>query len=153
MTNTRLRSRSFLAAMALFIALLGTVVTPGMVSAARGGCRGDPVIILRDGTIIDIITEIGTDVWNVDRIDYIVHAPVGSRVLTTIYTNGLLGIVERMSFYADAPSDRYTVDVVIYTSDRNVTVGATTTVVKLLGLDRKSASGIDNERLTMRLRP
>jgi hypothetical protein len=139
--------------MVFLIALMGTVVTPGMVSAARGGCRGDPIIILRDGTVIDIITDIGTDVWNVERIEYIVHAPVGSRVLTTIYTNGLLGIVETMAFHADNPSNRYTVDVAIYTSDHNVTVRATTTIVRLLGFDRKSASGIDNQHLIMRLRP
>ncbi|HKP51243.1 MAG TPA: hypothetical protein VJ183_01180 [Chloroflexia bacterium] len=153
MINTHRRTRNIIVVLVLFIALLGTVVAPGTTRAARGGCRGDPVMVLNDGTVIDILTDIGTEVWNVQRIEYIVHAPVGSRLVTTAYTNGLLGIVERMTFLADAPGNRYTVDVVIYTATRNINVRATTTVVRLLGLDRESASGMDRQHLIMQLAP
>lgn len=152
MTNTGHRIHNVVAAMALFIALLGTVVAPGTISAARAGCRGDPAIILRDGTVIDIATNIGTDVWNVQRIEYIVHAPVGSRVVTTVYTNGLLGIRETMAFYADAPSNQYTTDVVVYATG-GASVSATTTVVKLLGLASGTASGTDRQHLIVQVNP
>lgn len=153
MMNTGRRVRNITASMVLLAVLFGVVVTPGTTSAARAGCRGDPVITLLDGTVIDILTDIGTDVWNVQRIEYVVHAPVGSRVLTTVYTNGLLGIRETMAFYADAPANRYTVDVVVYTSTRGISVSATTTVVKLLRLARKTVTGTDRQHLTVQLNP
>lgn len=145
--------RNILTIMVLFVALMGTVVTPGTTNASRSGCRGDPVMLLTDGTAIDISTDIGTEVWNVDSIVYTVHAPVGSRVLTTVYTNGILGIHETMVFRADAPSNRYTVDVVVYTQGRGITASATTTVIKLLRTDMKTASGTDRQHLTMQLNP
>jgi hypothetical protein len=103
--------------------------------------------------VIDITTDIGTDVWNVDSIVYTVHAPVGSRVLTTVYTNGLLGIHETMVFRADAPRNNYSVDVVIYTADQGISASATSTLIKLLALDTETASGLDRQHLTMQLHP
>jgi hypothetical protein len=146
------RIYNIVATMALLFVLLGTVVMPGTVSAGRAGCRGDPVFILRDGTAIDITTDIGTEVWNVQRIEYVIHAPVGSRVLSATYTNGLLGIRERMTFYADAPDNRYTTDVMVYTAG-GASVSATSTVVKLLGVATRTVSGTDRQHLTVQLNP
>ena len=81
------------AAIALIAALVLTLgVAPNPAAAGRSGCRADPVITLTNGTQIQIVTGIATDISDVQSIVYTVHAPAGSRVLSVVYTYSLLGV-------------------------------------------------------------
>jgi hypothetical protein len=133
--------------------ILGVVALPRGAYAGFSGCRADPVVTLTNGTQIQMEATIDTPMSDVQSIVYIVHAPVGSRVLNILYTDSLLGLVERVVFYADAPPGQYYITTIVYTGQRNVRVVATSRVIELIGLDMDSAGGRDRQRLQMDLRP
>lgn len=133
--------------------LMAVSVAPGEVAASRSGCRADPLITLFDGTQIQIVTGIGTSISDIQSIVYTVHAPAGSGVATVIYTYSILGVRETLQFYADAPAGQYTTDTIVYTGTRGVAVDTTTNIIKLLGLESKSARGLDRQHLVLRLTP
>jgi hypothetical protein len=137
----------------MLAALFAMLLTPGMALAGFSGCRADPVITLTDGTVLQMEATIGTNMGDVQNIEYTVHAPRGSRVLLILYTDSLLGIKERVRFYADSPTDDYTTTTVVNTGRRNVSVSATSRVIELLGIDTGSASGQDRQNLDVRLDP
>ena len=152
--NMRARFTRMAAGVLLLVAtMLGVISLPDVASAGLSGCRADPVVSLTDGTQIQMEANIDTSMSDVQSILYIVHAPVGSRVLSILYTDSLLGLVERVVFYADAPPGQYSTTTVVYTGRRNTDVRATSRVVRLLGLDAGSASGRDRERLSVLLDP
>src|SRR5690349_13045373 len=93
-----MRSAAF-AALLLF-ALLGFAVGPGHALAASG-CRTDPILVLSNGAQVQLASSIGTDYNNVRNVVYTVHAPRGTTVLLTIYTDNPLGSKERVVYYAD----------------------------------------------------
>ncbi len=133
--------------------LLGGIALPGVAQASGSGCRADPIVTLSDGTQVQIVTDIGTDLDDVQSIVYVLHAPVGTRVLSVLYTDSILGIRESLQFYADGSPNQYTTTTTVYTGHRNVAVDTTSTVARVLGLDQGNADGRDRQRLTVRLRP
>src|SRR5215212_8296117 len=67
--------------------LIGLASSEPIIStseAAVGGCRSDPIVILSDGTILDVSADIGTDVSNVREIHYVVHGPRGVKLVSVI---------------------------------------------------------------------
>ncbi len=147
------RSRSAAAVIILWALFLAIVVAPRGASAGQSACRTDPVVILADGTVIQMEAEIGTSIDRLQKVVYTVHAPVGSTVLTIVYTDTLLGIDEKVVFYADNPPGRYTTDTVVYTRDRKTSVTATSRLVEPLGLELAggSDSGLDRQHLIVKL--
>jgi hypothetical protein len=133
--------------------LMGLAVSSEPAYAGLSGCRTDPAITLFDGTVIQTQAQIGTNMYDVQNVTYNIHAPAGSRVLLIVNTDGLLGLKERVVFYADAPSGTYTVDTIVYTGSHNINVTATSTVIRILGLDTGSASGRDRQHLRVDLNP
>lgn len=139
---------------ALLLAVLAAVLaTPGAALAGLSGCRADPIVTFTDGTQLQMEATIGTNIWDVEEIVYVVHAPVGKRVLSILYTDSLLGIRERVVFYADNAPHQYTTTTTVYTGQRRVDVSATSRVIELLGLDVGTAEGRDRQGLVVRLTP
>jgi hypothetical protein len=121
------------------VLLLGLFVSSPFVptaAAAFKGCRSDPVVVLSDGTILDIQAEIGTDISSVREIHYTVHAPPGVQLIAAIRTP-LLGFEgkETFTYIADANPREYVTETLVHTVDSPVPVTSHTTFVKatLLG--------------------
>lgn len=133
-------------------ALLGSAAGPNNASAASA-CRTDPVLVLSNGAEVQLASAIGTDYSNVRSVVYTVHAPRGTAVLLTIYTDNPLGSKERVQFYADQPSNTYTTDTVVNTVTGNSSVTATGLLVSALRitLASGSASGMTNQHVYMPL--
>lgn len=123
--------------------------------AAVSGCRTDPIVILSDGTILDVTAEIGTSVTNIREIHYVIHGPRGVQLIAAISTP-TLGFTgkETFSYYDDAPSRQYITDTVVQTTYDNVVVTAHTTFAKAtigsqnpLSLQYKPIVGFNNQVL------
>ena len=155
MLRKRRSIRVIALATVLLAALMGIGASPEMASAGRSGCRADPIVTLTDGTQIQMEASIGASISDVQSIVYTVHAPVGSKVLTILYTDSLLGIKEKVIFYADAPAGQYTTDTIVYTRNTGVKVTVTSRIVSALGLGLASgsASGADRQHLLVQLAP
>lgn len=125
----RLAARSagrFALALSLVLALL--LALAPTAQAAFSSCRGDPVFILSDGTVLDVQVEIGTSVTNVREIHYVVHGPRGVRLIASIATPtiGFQGL-ETVSYVADAAPNQYVTDTIVHTAVNNVRATSYTT--------------------------
>lgn len=111
----------------LAAALVALVGTPAAQAAMRG-CRADPVFLLSDGTVLDVTVDIGTDVSNVKTIQYVVHGPRGTRLVSALSTPtiGFQGL-ETVSYVADQHSNKYVTDTLVTTTVPKVSVAAYTT--------------------------
>ncbi len=126
-------------ALTLVSALVMVVVSGLQTSVAEAklsSCRGDPVFVFSDGTILDVTVEIGTDVSNVTEIHYVVHGPPGVELVTSLSTP-TLGFTgkEFVTYYADGRPDRFVTDTLVRTKVKDVPVTAYSTFAGLdLGL-------------------
>ncbi|MFO7170460.1 MAG: hypothetical protein DIU80_020725 [Chloroflexota bacterium] len=134
--------------------ILCGLFTPTAEAAVKG-CRTDPIVILSDGTILDIQAAIDTSVSNVREIHYIVHGPPGVKLVAAISTPtlGFRG-KETFTYYADAQPYQYVTDVVVHTTGERVSVTSYTTFLKvtllrgpLLSLQYKPVHGYSGETL------
>lgn len=139
------RSRRGLPFLVALLAALFAATTPAYAAASI--CRTDPVVILTDGTIIDISASIDTPLFNLQHVTYTLHGPVGARVLLVLRTPNLPNTTESFQFYADGPADQIETDTLVTTSTSNTGVTATT----LVGLRMRSVSGGANEHLVVQL--
>ncbi len=130
----------------LSAALLGFATGPQTTFAASA-CRTDPVLVLSNGAQVQLASSIGTTYDNVQSVVYTVHAPRGTVVLLTVYTDNPLGSKERVVYYADQASNTYTTDTVVNTVSGNANVTATGLLVSLLRitLASGSANGMTNQ--------
>jgi len=128
--------------------------------AAVGGCRSDPIVILSDGTMLDVSADIGTDVSNVREIHYVVHGPRGVHLISAVSTPtlGFKG-KETFAYYDDAEPKQYLTETLIQTTYDHVGVTAHTTFVNVtisliapLTLQYKPVNGFNNQILRMLLK-
>ncbi len=127
----------------------------GISEAAAGGCRSDPIVLLSDGTILDISADIGTAVSNVREIHYVVHGPREVRLVSAISTPtlGFQG-KETFTYYADAAANQYITETLVQTTYNQVSVTAYTTfgnvtikLTDLLTLQYQPINGFNNQIL------
>lgn len=139
----------------LLIGLAMSEPFAGISEAAAGGCRADPIVILSDGTILDVSADIGTAVSNVREIHYVVHGPREVRLVSAISTPtlGFQG-KETFMYYADAAPNQYITETLVQTTYNQVSVTAHTTFVNvtislsdLLTLQYKPINGFNNQIL------
>lgn len=114
----------------LFGLFMSSLFAP-TAEAAFKGCRSDPVVILSDGTILDIQAEIATNIQNVREIHYTVHGPPGVRLVSAIRTP-LIGFSgkETFSYYDDASPGEYVTETIVRTVTSPVAVTSHTTFAK-----------------------
>ncbi len=123
--------------------------------AAAAGCRSDPIVILSDGTILDVTADIGTDISNVQEIHYVVHGPYGVQMVSVLSTPtiGFRG-KETFGYYDDAAPNQYITETLIQTTYNQVNVTAHTTFANvsldlnaLLSLQYRPIKGFNNQIL------
>ncbi len=129
----------------------GLLVSPLLAPQAHaiiGGCGGDPIVVLSNGTTLDLSTTATTDASTVSQIAYTLHVPAGTQVVSVTS----LGVREVLSVIADNAPDSYTTVTQVDASWSDATVTTTTTVVSLLGmLTTGSKTGTINEALRIAL--
>jgi hypothetical protein len=128
--------------------------------AAAAGCRSDPVVLLSDGTILDVTAKINTDVSNVREIHYVIHGPHGVQLVSAISTPtlGFKG-KETFAYYDDAAPKQYITETLVQTTYDQVGVTAQTTFVNvsislsgLLTLQYTPVTGFNNQILRVLLK-
>jgi hypothetical protein len=117
------------------VALVGMIVSGGPAPVAHAtifGCRSDPVVVLSDGTILDVTADIDTLVSNVREIHYTVHGPPNVQLVAAISTP-TLGFAgkETFTYYADAEPYQYMTETLVHTYPDPVRVTAHTTFAKV----------------------
>lgn len=148
--SARRMGRPLGGAVLLSAALLVSPLLTPHAQAIIGGCGGDPVVVLSDGTILDLNVRADTGASTVRQIVYTLHAPVGTHVVSVT----ALGLRETLSFLADNTPHTYDTVTRVDASTLGAAVTTRTTVVPLLDvLATGSATGATNENLRVSLAP
>jgi hypothetical protein len=143
---------------ALAIAMLNPLASPAQAGVEF--CRSDPVVILSDGTTLDVSVDIHTDVSNVKTINYTVHGPRGVKLVAALSTPtiGFRG-KEVFSYVADAEPKQYITDSKVETVNNHIAVTSYTTFASVvvlwntsLSLQYKPVSGFNGQILRAVLR-
>lgn len=136
--------------------LLALVLTLTFVSTAQAKlvfCRSDPVVILSNGTILDLSADFTTLLINVEEVHYELHIPVGVSVVAYIHTPAWLTSQETFTAIADQEPGVYTASTIGRTRSGNATV--TTHLVLLsaaqVKLDYATASGPEGQPVFVRV--
>jgi hypothetical protein len=127
----------------VFVGLNANVAHAGLVS-----CRSDPLVVLSDGTVIDVSAEVDTLLWNVTEVHYTLHIPQGLKPILIVHTPAWLTSQETFSIYADNPPDEYESTTTVRT--RNGQRGVIAHMLVNVGYG--NASGFTGEELSIRLR-
>jgi hypothetical protein len=110
-------------------------------------CRSDPVVVLSDGTIVDVSADIDTLLWNVTEVHYTLHIPQGLSPVSVVRTKAWLTSTETFSFYADQSADHYSSSTLVQTKSGNSAVTAN----MLVNLGSGQASGYTGQLLNISL--
>ena len=112
-----IHSRGLARAGLLGLGLLALLIIPMDAWALHSVCRADPIVVLTNGTQIRMTASVQSDASLVQRITYVLHAPVGSVVHHIVYTGGALGSKETVQFYADKAGRRFTTETTVQMTD------------------------------------
>src|SRR4029079_1830933 len=89
----------------LALACLCAVLLTGLVQTAAFAkllaCRSDPVVLLSDGTVVDVSADIETLPFNVTEVHYTLHIPEGLSAVLIVHTPTWLTSTETFTIYAD----------------------------------------------------
>jgi hypothetical protein len=144
--------------MTVFVSLAALGASHAFAPTAQAilmGCRSDPLIVLSDGTILDVSVSIDTHVANVTEIHYVVHGPSNASLVAAIRTP-ILGFSgkEVFTYIADAQADQYITETLVHTVPDQIGVTAYTTFSKaslayspLLSLQYKPVRGFNAQIL------
>jgi len=131
----------------------GLLISPLLAPHAQAiiaGCGGDPVVVLSDGTTLDLNATADTDASTVRQIAYTLHAPAGTWIVSVTS----LGVRETLSFRADNQPHTYDTLTRVEASTQDAAVTTTTTAIPLLGVPATgAATGTTNENLRISLAP
>jgi len=137
----------------LVAGLYMAAVPSGTARASIGGCRSDPVVTLSNGVVLDLSAAIADTADDVRGTTYTLHAPVGTRVVAVVGTDGVLGLTERFVFQADQGVSTYVTQTVVQTGQGGVAVSATTDVVGAGATLTGTAAGVSGQPLRVALAP
>jgi hypothetical protein len=142
-TERRIRFLSGRRALALAVVLLLSLTSMPPVDADVLRCRSDPAVLLSDGTILDLSADIGTLLWNIERVDYVLRVPRGLRPVLVLTTPSWPTTIETFTIRADRPPGVYDSSTVVRTKTKDVDVTANL----LVGLRYGNAHGREDQVL------
>ncbi len=92
---------------AFLLALILSGLVTGSAKADMIRCRADPLVLLSDGTIVDISADVSTLLFNIKSVDYVLHIPAGLSAVITLSTPNWPTTIEHFTIYADNPPGTY----------------------------------------------
>lgn len=117
--------------------------------AEVGVCYTDPVVVLSNGTTIDLNDTINDTYTDVQSIVYTLHAPAGTSVASVTYTSGPIGPMESLRFYADQTGSQYSATSDVITGSAGIAVTAAATALNSTGTDSTSADGWNGQKIRL----
>lgn len=146
MVGKHVRSLSVVAAIATAIVLFG--LSQQTSFAKLVACRSDPVVILSDGTVIDVSADIETLLWNVTEVHYTLSIPKGTTPIVVLHTPTWLTSTETFTITADNEPNSYSSTTTVRTR-LNKQVGVTANM--LVNSSYESVSGVTGQSLRIEL--
>jgi len=93
--------KTFRIAAAILIAVLALIPPSAYTAALR--CRSDPVVVLSNGTLIDLSADVDAMLWDIASVNYTLHVPQGLRAIVIVRTPNWPGTKETFRIVDDQP--------------------------------------------------
>ena len=139
------------AARLLVLASLCAVILTGLSQTAAFAklvaCRSDPLVLLSDGTLVDVSADIETLPFRVTEVHYTLHIPEGLTPILVVHTPTWLTTTETFTIFSDMPANRYSSETTVSTLASSVGV----TARMLVNLGTGQASGVSGQSLRIDL--
>jgi hypothetical protein len=119
--------------------------------AELGACYTDPVVVLSNGTTLDLSDTINDSELDVQQVSYTIHAPAGIQVVSVTSTSGPLGPKETFKFTSSGSSGQYQITSTVTTGAPSVPVTASAEAVKQMSTSSASAGGWANQQIRLSL--
>lgn len=145
--NPRPYSHFFIRLLAIVLAFSVCVAVSAQKTAVASliSCRSDPLVILSNGTVLDISADIDTLLTNVEEVHYTLHIPTGLSVVAALSTPNWPTTVETFTVYADQSAGKYSTTTTVETTTSNTAVTANF----LVNLTYRTTSGFNGQALTV----
>lgn len=140
--------RALLVFSAVVVLLLAGVPNSRIADARLAVCRSDPLVLLSDGTVIDISADIGALLFDVTEVHYVLHIPEGLDVVVAVSTPNWPTTIERFTVYADNPPGTFTSTTTVFTRRSNTFVTANFLVNSIY----RTLDGVSGEGLTIEIK-
>jgi hypothetical protein len=145
---TRVAGRGIAGASLLALALLGGPLWPHNTFASIGFCRDDPIILLSNGTAVQVGVSIGDDASDVQQITYHVSGPAGAKAVRIYNIDGALTGKTTVDYSDSNAANTYNSDIMVTTGAPGVAVTAESVVT---GVGHGTASGQSGQDLSIHL--
>jgi len=146
--NTFVRFRPAILGLAFIMALVLSLFSQSQSAHARlAMCRSDPLVLLSDGTVLDISADVGALLWDVEEVHYTLHIPEGLHMVASVSTPNWPTTVERFDVFADNPPGVYTSTTTVYTREENTPVTANF----LVNSTYRTLDGVSGQPLTVEI--
>jgi len=139
--------RALLGIAALSMSLLVSPSPGDRAYAQIGPCESDPVVVLSDGTTLDLSAAISDAESDVQSVSYSLTIPSGTSVVSVTNTYGPLGPKEVFSYSAGNAARTYSSTTVVYTGSSQIPVTVMTEAVDAPSVQSASASGLNKQKL------
>jgi hypothetical protein len=127
--------------LAVLVGVLGLIPPPAYTGALR--CRSDPVVVLSNGTLIDLSADVEAMLWEIASVNYTLHVPRGLRAILVVRTPNWPGTKETFRIVDDQPPKTFDSTTTVFTKRRGVGVTANL----LVNLKYAAARGWDGQPL------
>lgn len=129
---------------------LGLLAGPLLLPSAHAeltACYDDPVVVLSDGTTLDLGDTIYDWPTDVQQVSYTVHAPAGITAVSIQPSTGPLGPKETFTFTSAGALHQYAIETAVRTGTAGIGVSASVTAVQRSGASSASVTGLSNQWL------
>lgn len=140
--------RALLVFSAVVVLLLAGVPNSPVADARLAVCRSDPLVLLSDGTLIDISADIGALLFEVKEVHYALRIPEGLDVVASVSTPNWPTTIERFTVYADNPPGIFTSTTTVHTRRADTPVTANFLVNSVY----RTLDGVSGQGLTIEIR-
>jgi hypothetical protein len=119
--------------------------------AELGACYTDPVVVLSNGTTLDLSDSISDSYLDVQQVSYTIHAPAGVQVESVTYTSGPLGPKETFQFVSSGANGQYQISSTVTTGSASVPVTASAQALSVASTSGASNNGWANQKIWLSL--
>lgn len=146
--------RGFYLPVGVVLAAAWLFVSPAVGPSAHaelGACYTDPVVVLSNGTTLDLSDTINDSPLDVQQVSYTIHAPAGLQVVSVTYTSGPLGPKETFQFTSSGANGQYQISSDVITGNPSVQVTASAEAVGSGSVSGASDDGWANQQIRLSL--
>ena len=119
--------------------------------AELGACYTDPVVVLSNGTTLDLSDTINDSALDVQQVSYTLHAPAGIQVVSITSTSGPLGPKETFQFVSSGANGQYQISSAVTTGNSSVPVTASAEAAGAESTSSASNDGWANQQIRLSL--